>query len=163
MGPKTKPWGTPRLTVSHDEKVSPIFTLCCRFLSRRQNQLNNNNNTDHMFEAENLYSRNYICVSCQIYKFIIFSRPVSLSVGFIVYCLQSGSKITTVTRIFSARNRQKIITEYPVSPGKTIFSCIKRVYFKAVFTFGARALVPEHWKKIVLCSDTGNSKAPSTM
>ena len=28
-----------------------------------------------------------------------------------------------------------------------------------MFTFGARALVPEHRKKIVLCSDTGNSKA----
>ena len=34
---------------------------------------------------------------------------------------------------------------------------------KTVLTFGARALVSEHRKKIVLCSDTGDSKAPGTM
>ena len=28
MGPRTLPWGTPRLACSHSEKVSPILTVC---------------------------------------------------------------------------------------------------------------------------------------
>ena len=42
-----------------------------------------------------------------------------------------------------------------------MFTAVIIVSFKAAFTFGARALVPELRKK--MCSDTGNSKDPSTM